>query len=222
MRDYYRARPEYAAKVKAQAKEWAAANPERRHEIAARSASTHREQTNTRAKRRRDLVIGYVAIPNSAKTHCSRGHALSGENLIVRPNGHRRCRSCRIFTGLRRRAETREAQRAKRRAWRLANPAKHVASQVASQRRRMVYKAGVVLTIKVKSDVCGVCQGPLSPTADRWDPLFTTVGHEPPITIAARDGWQVITERPEHWRCNFLKGTRLDTELAPVMELLHG
>ncbi len=28
------------------------------------------------------------------KTHCSNGHPFSGQNLIVRPNGKRRCRIC--------------------------------------------------------------------------------------------------------------------------------
>lgn len=32
---------------------------------------------------------------NAAKTHCLRGHALAGENLIVRPDGTRNCRECR-------------------------------------------------------------------------------------------------------------------------------
>ncbi len=31
---------------------------------------------------------------NARKTHCIRGHPLSGPNLYVRPNGHRSCRKC--------------------------------------------------------------------------------------------------------------------------------
>lgn len=31
---------------------------------------------------------------NARKTHCSKGHRLDGENLYVRPNGRRRCRTC--------------------------------------------------------------------------------------------------------------------------------
>lgn len=30
-----------------------------------------------------------------AQTHCLRGHPLSGENLLVKSDGHRRCRKCR-------------------------------------------------------------------------------------------------------------------------------
>jgi hypothetical protein len=30
-----------------------------------------------------------------SKTHCTRGHPYSGENLQVLPNGHRVCRACR-------------------------------------------------------------------------------------------------------------------------------
>lgn len=32
---------------------------------------------------------------NLAKTHCHKGHPLSGENLYVRPNGWRICKECR-------------------------------------------------------------------------------------------------------------------------------
>lgn len=35
------------------------------------------------------------AATNARKTHCLRGHPLSGSNLIVRRNGHRTCRVCR-------------------------------------------------------------------------------------------------------------------------------
>lgn len=31
---------------------------------------------------------------NKLKTHCKRGHELSGDNLIVRPSGRRGCRAC--------------------------------------------------------------------------------------------------------------------------------
>jgi hypothetical protein len=30
----------------------------------------------------------------SRKTHCDHGHPLAGDNLIIRPDGHRRCREC--------------------------------------------------------------------------------------------------------------------------------
>jgi len=32
---------------------------------------------------------------NSGKTHCIRGHSLSGENLYSKPNGTRECHTCR-------------------------------------------------------------------------------------------------------------------------------
>lgn len=32
---------------------------------------------------------------NRAKTHCPAGHPYAGDNLIVMPNGERRCRTCR-------------------------------------------------------------------------------------------------------------------------------
>src|SRR3990167_11537472 len=31
---------------------------------------------------------------NSKKTHCKRGHMLSGDNLAYKSNGSRRCRNC--------------------------------------------------------------------------------------------------------------------------------
>lgn len=31
---------------------------------------------------------------NSRKTHCLRGHPFDGSNLIIKPNGKRRCRKC--------------------------------------------------------------------------------------------------------------------------------
>lgn len=34
---------------------------------------------------------------NSEKTHCMRGHALSGENLYVLKNGKRQCRACKAL-----------------------------------------------------------------------------------------------------------------------------
>ena len=31
---------------------------------------------------------------NARKTHCKRGHPLSGENLAIGTNGSRQCRAC--------------------------------------------------------------------------------------------------------------------------------
>lgn len=31
---------------------------------------------------------------NARKTHCIRGHPFNGENLLIRPTGHRTCREC--------------------------------------------------------------------------------------------------------------------------------
>jgi hypothetical protein len=49
-------------------------------------AVTHRE----------NILRGKGPIPeNAAKTHCPKGHELSGDNLVVTKAGHRRCRECR-------------------------------------------------------------------------------------------------------------------------------
>ena len=35
-----------------------------------------------------------IMAENARKTHCWRGHPLSGKNLKLKPNGHRQCRAC--------------------------------------------------------------------------------------------------------------------------------
>lgn len=72
---------------------------------------------------------------------------------------------------------------------------------------------GVLLIVAVDAGHCGVCLAPLT-DARYPHPLSTTVGHEPPIAAAARDGWRVVAERPEHWSCNLSKGARTDAELV--------
>lgn len=49
-----------------------------------------------------------IAARNAAKTHCKRGHPLSGDNLMVLRSGSRRCRVCHNADG--------------RRHWRRNNP----------------------------------------------------------------------------------------------------
>jgi hypothetical protein len=44
-----------------------------------------------------------LASENAAKTHCSEGHPYSGDNLVVKSNGTRRCRSCHNAEASRRR-----------------------------------------------------------------------------------------------------------------------
>jgi hypothetical protein len=53
-----------------------------------------------------------------------------------------------------------------------------------------------------------------NPARRHPDPLFTTIGHEPPLAVAAREGWSVITERPEHLACNLQKGVQDDAMLS--------
>lgn len=40
---------------------------------------------------------GGVFVGQKNKTHCPAGHPYSGDNLYVRPNGHRACRRCRYL-----------------------------------------------------------------------------------------------------------------------------
>lgn len=51
--------------------------------------------------------IGPTAI-NARKTHCKRGHELAGDNLGLKPPGHRYCRTCKKMTDACR--EVREAR----------------------------------------------------------------------------------------------------------------
>lgn len=47
---------------------------------------------------------------NRAKTHCVRGHVLSGENLYVDPRGRRGCRTCRSDNSRRAEAKRRRGR----------------------------------------------------------------------------------------------------------------
>src|SRR3990167_7597395 len=61
----------------------------------------HLEQVSMRENVLRGKTI---TAKNAAKTHCYRGHPLSGANLFIRKNGRRRCRACEKATQKRIRA----------------------------------------------------------------------------------------------------------------------
>jgi hypothetical protein len=44
--------------------------------------------------RRTEQRGGAPAKPNGEKTHCAQGHPYAGDNLMLAPNGARRCREC--------------------------------------------------------------------------------------------------------------------------------
>lgn len=48
-----------------------------------------------RLRVRRHHREGPNGLRNQSKTHCKRGHPLSGDNLYVSPSGSRHCRTCR-------------------------------------------------------------------------------------------------------------------------------
>jgi hypothetical protein len=48
----------------------------------------------TRLVNSTENIIGVNWQLNLAKTHCLRGHPLSGDNLYVTPSGKRNCRTC--------------------------------------------------------------------------------------------------------------------------------
>lgn len=64
-------------------------------------ACVHRRRVNpshleTTTPRINTLRGNSPAAKNAQKTHCPRGHELSGENLYIEPKGSRGCKRCRI------------------------------------------------------------------------------------------------------------------------------
>lgn len=96
---------------------------------------------------------------------------------------------------------------------------RHPEQVAARTRRRRAAKAGVVITVYISSVCCvPTCLLPLVPTAVWPDPNATTIGHEPPLSRAKGLGVTTVIERPEHWVCNSMKHTKLDSELVLVSE----
>ncbi|MGI9492326.1 MAG: HNH endonuclease signature motif containing protein [Geminicoccaceae bacterium] len=54
----------------------------------------HLESVTVSENRRRTIERGLARFANADKTHCKRGHPLSGHNLRVYPDGSRQCRIC--------------------------------------------------------------------------------------------------------------------------------
>ena len=72
----------------------------------------HLDPVPHRTNVRRGVTGATTAARQRAKTHCPRGHAYQGENLIVRASGARSCRECgRIRDRARNKTATRKAQR---------------------------------------------------------------------------------------------------------------
>lgn len=59
--------------------------------------------------------VGISAV-NARKTHCKRGHPLSGDNLYVMPRGKRQCRECHRIKSRRLNAANRDSNNAAQRA----------------------------------------------------------------------------------------------------------
>jgi hypothetical protein len=115
-----------------------------------------------------------------------------------------------------RRSKERDPERVTRvrKAWEERNRAAYNAKQNEGLQRRKARKAGILLVVRVQADYCGVCLGPLVQQAAWPDNRATTVGHEPPLAVAAREGWRVVAERPEHFVCNRRKWARTDAEMV--------
>ncbi len=54
----------------------------------------HLEPVTQAENIRRGATGKYQTRPNLDKTHCPQGHPYSGDNLRLRKNGHRTCRTC--------------------------------------------------------------------------------------------------------------------------------
>ncbi len=68
----------------------------------------HLEPVTPAENVRRGATGQYQTKPNLKKTHCPQGHPYSGDNLRLRKNGHRTCRTCdnaRILANYHRRKE---------------------------------------------------------------------------------------------------------------------
>jgi hypothetical protein len=96
-----------------------------------------------------------LAAANAVKTHCPRGHAYSGENLILRSNGRRACRECAQEHSRRYReqhaAERRERARRRRaekpdydRRYREANRQRHIEYMRAYRARKKAAQQALV------------------------------------------------------------------------------
>lgn len=86
----------------------------------------------------------------------------------------------------------------------------------AKTSRRRVSLAGVVLVVDGREDVCSLCREPLDFMLRFPDPMFVSIGHEPPLAVVAAEGWLVVCERFEHLVCNMRKGPRTDGDLTAV------
>lgn len=110
------------------------------------------------------------------------------------------------------------------RRWRRANPqrAREANARWAAShpdyirekcRLRRVARSSVPFVLTLDLDGCAICGGPLRPEFRAPHPLSSSVGHEPPLAVARRDGWLTVIERPEHLGCNQRKGSRVDADL---------
>lgn len=80
-----------------------------------------------------------ITAANARKTHCKNGHPLSGDNLLIRKNGSRRCRACEKATQKRRRNTDAYRQ-------------KHAAQERARRRIRGLKKRGPKIGYKQSAD----------------------------------------------------------------------
>jgi len=96
------------------------------------------------------------------------------------------------------------------RAWRKAHPE----LRAEYNRARRVRRTGIETVIRMDSTSCALCHMALNPKAVFPDPMSTTIGHEPPLSRLEEMGATMVIERPEHLKCNLIKGSKLDSELV--------
>lgn len=64
----------------------------------------HLEAVSQRENLKR--AVNHISMIRAAKTHCIHGHALSGDNLYVRKDGKRACKTCKNQTAARAKMQT--------------------------------------------------------------------------------------------------------------------
>ena len=101
----------------------------------------------------------------------------------------------------------REEQRLASTAWRLANPERYAATQVAAETRRRARKRGVVYEtfshleiFEAHNWICGICELPIDPALKSPDPLSVSLDHIWPLS---KGGPHIrANAQPAHRQCN--------------------
>lgn len=87
------------------------------------------------------------------KTHCQRGHRLTGVNVYVHPTGARRCRTCRSLKSRQRYHANPERWHARLQQWRAGNRSRYLTNDRSWRAARVAAHRALIYDGKV----CTVC-----------------------------------------------------------------